>query len=57
MTVNVIHHNTIFKDYYQKKKQAGFPYKKAVLATMHKFTRMLFAMPSHKQQYVKTPVN
>jgi len=57
MTVNVIHHNDIFKDYYQKKKQAGLPYKKAVLATMHKLTRMLFAMLSHKQQYVKTLVN
>ncbi len=57
MTVNVIHHNNMFKEYYQKKKQAGLPYKKAVLATMHKLTRMLFAMLSHKQQYAKNLVN
>jgi transposase len=54
MTVNVIHHNNIFKGYYQKKKQAGLPYKKAVLATMHKLIRMLFAMLSHKQEYAKS---
>lgn len=54
MTVNVIHHNNIFKGYYQKKKQAGLPYKKAVLATMHKLIRMFFAMLSHKQEYAKS---
>ena len=57
MTVNVIHHNDIFKDYYQKKKLAGLPYKKAVMATMHKLIRMLFAMLSQKQCYAKTLVS
>jgi transposase len=53
MTINVIHHNNDFKAYYQKKKQAGLPFKKAVLATMHKLVRMLFAMLSHKQLYAQ----
>jgi transposase len=51
MTVSVILHNENFRDYYQKKKQAGLPYKKAVMATMHKLIRMLFAMLSHRQHY------
>lgn len=53
MTINVIHHNNDFKAYYQKKKQAGLPFKKAVLATMHKLVRMLFSMLSHKQLYAQ----
>src|ERR1700690_2516208 len=52
MTVNVILNNDNFRAYYQKKKQAGLPYKKAVMATMHKLARMLFAMLSHKQRYL-----
>ncbi len=53
MTINVIHHNSIFKAYYQKKKQAGLPPKKAILATMHKLVRMLFAMLTHKQLFAQ----
>lgn len=57
MTVNVIHHNDVFKDFYQKKKLAGSPYKKAVMATMHKLIRMLFAMLSHRQFYTEINAN
>ena len=57
MTVNVILNNDKFRAYYQKKKQAGLPYKKAVMATMHKLTRMLFAMLSHKQRYLASSVS
>ncbi len=51
MTVNVITHNETFSVYYKKKKAAGFPYKKAVFATMHKLVRMLFAMLAQRQTY------
>lgn len=51
MTVSVIMNNETFRAYYKKKKQAGLPYKKAVMATMHKLIRMLFAMLTHKERY------
>ena len=57
MTVSVILHNKDFQAYYQKKKQAGLPYKKAVMATMHKLIRMLFAMLSHKQCYLESTMS
>lgn len=57
MTVNVIHHNETFGAYYQKKKQAGMPYRMAVMATMHKLIRMLFAMLSQKERYAESLVN
>jgi len=57
MTVSVILHNEKFRAYYQKKKQAGMPYKKAVMATMHKLIRMLFAMLSQRKRYAPESVN
>lgn len=57
MTVSVILHNDAFQAYYRKKKQAGMPYKKAVMATMHKLIRMLFAMLSNKEHYVASIAN
>jgi len=57
MTVSVIMNNETFQEYFQKKKQGGMPYKKAVMATMHKLIRMLFAMLSHRERYAATMVN
>jgi transposase len=57
MTVSVIMNNDTFRAYYKKKKQAGLPYKKAVMATMHKLIRMLFAMLTHKERYTASLVN
>jgi transposase len=57
MTVSVILNNDTFRAYYQKKKKAGLPYKKAVMATMHKLIRMLFAMLSHRQRYAASLEN
>ncbi|WP_448589293.1 transposase [Thermodesulfobium sp.] len=48
MTVNVIRVNSFFKAYFLKRKQEGLPYKKAILATVHKLVRTIFAMLSHK---------
>jgi transposase len=57
MTSSVIMHNENFQSYYKKRRAAGLPYKKAVMATMHKLVRMLFAMLSQKQLYVEPEVN
>jgi transposase len=57
MTVSVILNNKDFRSYYQKKKQSGLPYKKAVMATMHKLIRILFAMLSHRQHYLESFMN
>jgi transposase len=57
MTVSVILNNEAFRAYYKKKKQAGLPYKKAVMATMHKLIRMLFAMLKQKERYMASCVN
>jgi len=48
MTVRVIQFNDCFRNYYQKRRQDGLPYKKAVLATAHKLLRVIFAMLTQK---------
>ena len=57
MTSSVIMHNKNYQAYYQKKIRAGLPYKKAIMATMHKLIRMLFAMLSHRQFYLESRVS
>ncbi len=44
MTICVIQHNAIFREYFMKKRNEGQPFKKAVLATAHKLVRVIFAM-------------
>ncbi|MFA4839235.1 MAG: IS110 family transposase [Candidatus Neomarinimicrobiota bacterium] len=34
----------VFRDYYQKKRNEGMPYRKAVIATWNKLARVIFAM-------------
>jgi hypothetical protein len=51
MTVNVIQHNSIFRNYYLKRKAEGLPYKKAVFATAHKLMRVIFALLSQRTQF------
>jgi len=48
MTVSVIQHSKWLKAYYQKKRKAGQPYKKAVIGTAHKLIRVIFSMLTHK---------
>jgi len=57
MTVSVIMNNATFRAYYKKKKQAGLPHKKAVMATMHKLIRMLFAMLTHIERFAASLAN
>jgi transposase len=44
MTIRVIQFNDCFRQHYQKRRQDGLPFKKAVLATAHKLLRTIFAM-------------
>jgi transposase len=48
MTVCVINHNTTFRSYFAKRRNAGQPYKKAILATAHKLLRVIFALLSQR---------
>jgi transposase len=48
MTVNVIHFNATFREYFLKRKREGLPFKKAVFATAHKLIRVIFAMLSQR---------
>jgi len=53
MTINVIQHNSIFKNYFLKKRKEGQPFKKAVFATAHKLMRVIFAMLSQRTMFKK----
>jgi len=44
MTVNVMQHNKIFRNYFLKRKAEGLPFKKAVFATAHKLIKVIFAL-------------
>ena len=52
MTISVIHHNSVFKSYFLKRRNDGQPFKKAVFATAHKLMRVIFAMLSKKTSFV-----
>jgi transposase len=54
MTVSVIQHNTVFRNYFLKKKKEGQAYKKAVFATAHKLIRVIFAMLAKRTPFKET---
>jgi transposase len=51
MTMRVINHNPMFRKYFLKKRNEGQPFKKAVFATAHKLTRVIFAMLSNRTYF------
>ncbi|MEJ2010062.1 MAG: IS110 family transposase [Acidobacteriota bacterium] len=51
MTICVIQHNPTFRDYFMRRRDAGQPFKKAVLATSHKLIRVIFAMLSQRTHF------
>lgn len=51
MTINVIHHNPVFRNYFLKRRTDGQPFKKAVFATAHKLIRVVFAMLTSKTDF------
>ena len=48
MTTCAIQHNATFRLHFTRKRQAGQPYKKAVLSTAHKLVRVIYALLSQK---------
>jgi transposase len=48
MAISVIQHNPIFRKYFMKRRNEGYPFKKAVFATAHKLMRVIFAILSHR---------
>jgi transposase len=48
MAVMVARHNKTFREYYLKKREEGFSYKKAIMSVAHKLIRVIFAMLTHK---------
>jgi len=51
MTIRVIQFNDCFRQHYQKRRQDGLPFKKAVLATAHKLLRTIFAMLTQRTAF------
>ena len=51
MAVKVIRYNELFQDYFQRRRQEGLPFKKAVLATAHKLIRVVFSMLKHRAPF------
>jgi transposase len=51
MTIRVIQFNDRFRQHYQKRRQDGLPFKKAVLATAHKLLRVIFAMLTQRTTF------
>lgn len=52
MAVCVIRCNPYFKSYFQKKRNEGMKYKKAVIATANKLLRVLFALLKNRTHFV-----
>ena len=52
MAVCVIRCNPYFKSYFQKKRNEGMKYKKAVIATANKLLRVLFALLKNRTPFV-----
>jgi transposase len=52
MTIRVIQFNDCFRQHYQKRRQDGLPFKKAVLSTAHKLLRVIFAMLTQKTFFI-----
>ena len=51
MTMCVVRTNSVFKDYFQKRKKEGLAPIKALFATSHKLIRVIFAMLSKKTPF------
>ena len=51
MTIRVIQFNDCFRQHYQRRRQDGLPFKKAVLATAHKLLRVIYAMLTQRKTF------
>jgi hypothetical protein len=51
MADSCVKHNIVFNAYYRKKRDAGFPHRKAMVATMNKLVRTIHALLSKDEIY------
>jgi transposase len=51
MTIRVIQFNDCVRQHYNKRRQDGLPFKKAVLATAHKLLRVIYAMLTQRTSF------
>jgi transposase len=51
MADSCVRHNIVFNAYYRKKRDAGFPHRKAMVATMNKLVRTIHALLSKDEIY------
>jgi transposase len=51
ISVNLIRHNRVFKEYFLRKREK-LPYKKAVLAVAHKFLRIAYSLLIKRQFFI-----
>lgn len=51
MTTCAIQHNTTFRSHFNRKRQTGQPYKKAVLSTAQKLVRVIYALLSQRTNF------
>lgn len=52
MADGCIKHNVVFNAYYHKKRDEGFPHRKAMIATMNKLMRTVYALLTKGEKYV-----
>jgi len=51
MSVSVVRHNEYFRDYFERKRAHGLPYKKAMIAVSHKLLRTMYAMLKKQEKF------
>jgi len=51
MAVSVVMYNSYFREYFNRRRQQGLPYKKAILAVAHKLLRVIYAMLKKKTTF------
>jgi transposase len=51
MAKHVSREDTLFKQYYLRRRMEGLSFKEAVLATAHKLIRVIFAMLSNRTYF------
>ncbi|MGB9917546.1 transposase [Fervidobacterium gondwanense] len=51
MSVNVVIHNEYFREYFERKRVQGKPYKKAIMSVAHKLLRTMYAMLKKREKF------
>ncbi|MGC9796629.1 transposase [Fervidobacterium riparium] len=51
MSVSVVIHNEYFREYFERKRVQGLPYKKAIMSVAHKLLRTMYAMLKKREKF------